>query len=72
MTRTTWAVAGALILVLVACSGSDPHSGGTAGHGSEGPAPKSEGPHGGRLLTSDDFEVELAILIDELQGIVKS
>lgn len=61
MTRTTWTVVGTLVLVLLACGGSDPGSGGTAGHGGGDPAAEAKGPHGGRLLTSDDFELELAI-----------
>lgn len=61
MTRMTWTVAGTLVLMLLACSGSDSDSGGAAGHGGGEPAPEAKGPHGGRLLTSDDFEVELAI-----------
>jgi cobalt-zinc-cadmium efflux system membrane fusion protein len=61
MTRTTWTVVGMLVLVLLGCSASDLHSGGTAGHSGGDPAPEIKGPHGGRLLTSDDFELELAI-----------
>ena len=63
MTRTAWAVVGTLVLGLLACSGSDPHPGGVDGHG-EGHAAAEEapkGPHGGRLLTSGDFELELTI-----------
>ncbi len=62
MTRTAGTVLGALILGLLACSGSDPPPGGMAGRGAGDAAPEeSEGPHGGRLLTSGDFELELAI-----------
>jgi cobalt-zinc-cadmium efflux system membrane fusion protein len=61
MTRTTWSVVGALVLLLLACCGPDPHSGGTPAHGGAD-APEAKGPHGGRLLTSHDFELELAIL----------
>jgi len=62
MTRTAWTVVGTLVLGLLACGGSDPHPGGTAGHGGGDAAPEeAKGPHGGRLLTSGDFEVELAV-----------
>jgi cobalt-zinc-cadmium efflux system membrane fusion protein len=64
MTRTNWTVMGTLLLASLACSGSDPHSGGTAGHGEheeQEAAQEAKGPHGGRLLTSGDFELELAI-----------
>ncbi len=63
MERTAWTVVGTLVLGLLACSGSDPHPGGADRHG-EGHAAAEEapkGPHGGRLLTSGDFELELAI-----------
>ncbi len=62
MTWTAWTVLGTLVLGLLACSGSDPHPGGTAGHGRGDAAPEeAKGLHGGRLLTSGDFELELAI-----------
>jgi cobalt-zinc-cadmium efflux system membrane fusion protein len=61
VTRTTWALVGTLVLWLLACSGSDPPSGGTAGHGGGDAAPEARGPHAGRLLTSGAFELELAI-----------
>jgi cobalt-zinc-cadmium efflux system membrane fusion protein len=62
MTRTTWTVAGTLVFFLFACNGSDPHAGDGAGHGGEDAAAEAKGPNGGRLLTSGDFELELAIL----------
>jgi cobalt-zinc-cadmium efflux system membrane fusion protein len=64
MTRTKWTWVGTLLVTFLACSGSDPHSGATAGHGEHGgeEAPQeAKGPHGGRSLTSGDFELELAI-----------
>jgi cobalt-zinc-cadmium efflux system membrane fusion protein len=61
MTRTRWMIVGTLVVVLLACGGPDPHSGGTVGHDSGDPAPEAKGSHGGRLLASGDFEVELAI-----------
>jgi len=62
MTRTAWTLLGALVLGLLACSGSDPHASGAPGHEGGDAAPEeAKGPHGGRLLTSGDFELELAI-----------
>lgn len=62
MVRMTWMVLGTLVLGLFACGGSDPNPGGTAGHGASEAAPEeAKGPHGGRLLTSGDFDLELAI-----------
>ena len=62
MARTTWTVLGMLALAILACSGSDPHGSGTAGHGGGDAVPEEpKGLHGGRLLTSGDFELELAI-----------
>jgi cobalt-zinc-cadmium efflux system membrane fusion protein len=61
MTRTKWTLVGMVALALLACSGSDQQPGGTAGHGEAEPAAEAKGPNGGRLLTSDDFDVELAI-----------
>ncbi|MGH0030582.1 MAG: secretion protein HlyD, partial [Myxococcota bacterium] len=49
---------GALLLGLVACGAPDPH--GDAHHAEEASAPR--GPHGGRLLASGDFELELALV----------
>ena len=60
--RTAWMVLGTLVLGLLACGGSDPQPGGTAGHGGgEAAAEEAKGPHGGRLLASGDFALELAI-----------
>jgi cobalt-zinc-cadmium efflux system membrane fusion protein len=61
MARTTWTVLGMLAVAFLACSGAEPQSGGTAGHGGGDATPEAVGPHGGRLLTSGDFELELAI-----------
>jgi cobalt-zinc-cadmium efflux system membrane fusion protein len=62
MTRTAWTVVGTLVLGLLACGGSDPHPGGTPGHaGGNAAAEEAKGAHGGRLLSSGDFELELAI-----------
>lgn len=61
MVRSGWMVLGTLGLGLLACGGS-PDPGGTAGHGTgEAAVEEARGPHGGRLLTSGDFELELAI-----------
>jgi len=60
--RSTWILFGTLALGTLACSGSDPHAGGAShGYHEEGEAPEAKGPKGGRLLTSGDFELELAI-----------
>ncbi|MEN8158999.1 MAG: efflux RND transporter periplasmic adaptor subunit [Myxococcota bacterium] len=59
MAATTRALAGTLLLLLLACSAQDPHSAHTADHEPDEAA--ATGPHGGRLLTSGDFELELAI-----------
>lgn len=61
MTRTGWTLVGTLVPVLLACSGPDGELSGTSGHGEGEPVAEAKGPHGGRLLTSDGFEVELAI-----------
>ncbi len=61
MTRTTGTLVGTLVLVVLACGGSDPGSGGTAGHAGGDPVAEAKGPHGGRLLTAGDFELELSI-----------
>ncbi len=61
MTRTARNLTSTLVLLTLACSGSDPHSAGTAGHGGGDAAQEAKGPHGGRLLGSGDFELELAI-----------
>jgi len=63
MARTTWTVVvGALALAALACGGADPHESGTAGHaGGDAASEAARGPHGGRLLASGDFELELAI-----------
>lgn len=60
-TRTSWTLIGTLVVGLLACSESNRQSSDTGGHGKAEPAAESKGPHGGRLLTSGDFEVELAI-----------
>jgi cobalt-zinc-cadmium efflux system membrane fusion protein len=59
MVATTPTRAGTLLLLLLACSGPDPHSAHTADQ--EPGEAEATGPHGGRLLTSGDFELELAI-----------
>jgi membrane fusion protein, heavy metal efflux system len=62
MTRTTWTVVGTLALMFLACGGPDPHVSGATGHAAGDAAPEeAKGSHGGRLLTSGDFELELAI-----------
>jgi len=61
--RTTLTWLGLLAFLLVACSGSDTESSRSAGaHHAEGSAPEAKGPNGGRLLTSGDFTLELAIV----------
>lgn len=62
MMRTTWILLGTFALGLLACGGGDPQAGGAAhGQHDEGAAPEAKGPNGGRLLTSGDFDLELAI-----------
>lgn len=59
---TTRLAVGMLGLFLTACSGSDRHSGEAAtSHGEGNAEAEVKGPHGGRLLASGDFELELAI-----------
>lgn len=50
MTRWTWMLAG----LLLACGGPELHANGAEA--------RAAGPHGGRLLVSDGFELELAIV----------
>ncbi len=61
-TRRTRAWIGVLSALLVACSGADSQSSGGTGaaHGEQVVA-EAKGPHGGRLLSSDGFTLELAI-----------
>ncbi len=60
--RIAFLLVGVAGLVLVACSGSDSRHGGAAtSHGEEAAVEEAKGPNGGRLLTSEDFELELAI-----------
>ena len=60
--RITLLSVGLVGLLLAACSGSDPHSGGAAiSHGQESAEVEVKGPNGGRLLASGEFELELAI-----------
>lgn len=58
-------VTGWVLMALVGalgCSGGDPHGqGGGHGHHEEEQEAEAKGPNGGRLLTSGDFELELAI-----------
>jgi len=62
MKRTTRTVLGTIAWMLLACGGPDPHASGTDGHGHGDARPEeAKGPHGGRLLTSGDFELELAL-----------
>jgi cobalt-zinc-cadmium efflux system membrane fusion protein len=60
--RTRWARFGLLAFLLGACSGADSESSRSIGtHHGEESAPEAKGPNGGRLLTSGDFTLELAI-----------
>jgi len=61
-TCTTLISVGLVGLLLSACSDSAPQSGAAAAsHGEETAASEAGGPNGGRVLTSGDFELELAI-----------
>lgn len=63
MTRTAWTVVGVLFIGLLACGGSDRDPGGSAGHGGgDAATEETKGAHGGRLLISGDFDLELAIV----------
>ena len=60
--RITLLSVGLVGLLLAACSGSDPHSGGAGtSNGHRSAEMEVKGPNGGRLLASGDFELELAI-----------
>ena len=59
MATATRRQARTILLLLLACSGPDPHSADTMDH--ESREAEATGPHGGRLLTSGDLELELAI-----------
>ena len=60
--RITLLSVGLIGLLLAACSGSDPHSGGAGtSNGHRSVEMEVKGPNGGRLLASGDFELELAI-----------
>lgn len=62
-TRITLMLLAQVALLVAACSGPDTHTEGAASsHGEEAAATEAKGPNGGRLLTSGDFELELAIL----------
>jgi cobalt-zinc-cadmium efflux system membrane fusion protein len=62
--RTAIAWAALAVLLQVACDGRESHSEGATAlgsHGQETAAPEAKGPNGGRLLTSSEFQLELAI-----------
>ena len=60
--RMTLVSVALVALLQVGCTEPDSHSGrATPSHGEQSTAVEAKGPHGGRLLTSEDFELELAI-----------
>jgi cobalt-zinc-cadmium efflux system membrane fusion protein len=60
--RVNLVLAGLVTLLVVAFSGPDGHTGETAtSYGDEAAAAELKGPNGGRLFTSGDFALELAI-----------
>lgn len=63
MTRMARILAALLTAGLVACSGADHHHGSdpAAGHHESSSEPGAPGPHGGRVLTAGDLELELAL-----------